>query len=108
MTVLQKIIDRLQILLFRTTKSWMLHADGLGLLLRLRGPWQQKSYAKTSIFLEHRIVLVRDFLFRTVQHLTEYRSESQLFFVRAHFFVIQFGKQYLGKTTQHRNQLWTI
>lgn len=38
----------------------MSHADGLGWLLEWRGPWQQKLYARKSIFLEHRIMLVRE------------------------------------------------
>lgn len=41
----------------------MLHIDGLGSLLEWRGPWQQKSYAGKTIFLEHRIMLVRDVSF---------------------------------------------
>ena len=40
-------------------KGWMLHADGLGWLLERRGPRQQKSFAGKSIFLEHRITIVR-------------------------------------------------
>lgn len=37
----------------------MLHVHGLESLLELRGPWQQKSYAGKTVFLEHRIMLVR-------------------------------------------------
>ncbi|KAH8589522.1 hypothetical protein B0O99DRAFT_636687 [Bisporella sp. PMI_857] len=42
----------------KTEKAWMWHANGLGWLLERRGPWQQKSYARKSMFLEHRIMLV--------------------------------------------------
>ena len=38
----------------------MLHVFGLRSILEQRGPWQQKSYAGKTIFLELRIMLVRD------------------------------------------------
>ncbi|KFY20334.1 hypothetical protein V491_03798 [Pseudogymnoascus sp. VKM F-3775] len=54
MTALYK-YDRLD---SETEKNWMLHVHGLESLLELRGPWQQKSYAGKTVFLEHRIMLV--------------------------------------------------
>ncbi|KFX89149.1 hypothetical protein O988_08742 [Pseudogymnoascus sp. VKM F-3808] len=47
-----------EMLVSTTEQGWTSHAEGLGWLLEQRGPWQQKSYAETSIFLEHRLTLV--------------------------------------------------
>ncbi|KFY71966.1 hypothetical protein V499_07861 [Pseudogymnoascus sp. VKM F-103] len=47
-------------LLSATGGYWVLHVDGLKALLESRGPWQQKSYASKTIFLEHRIMLVTE------------------------------------------------
>jgi len=43
----------------RAETSWMLHIDGLGGIWQSRGPWPLKSYSGRSIFLEHRITLVK-------------------------------------------------
>ncbi|KAF5002427.1 hypothetical protein FGRMN_439 [Fusarium graminum] len=47
-----------EMLAYRMEKGWMFHANGLGWLLERRGPFQQKSFAGTSTFLEHRILLI--------------------------------------------------
>lgn len=48
----------LQLVANRLGRGWGQHADGLGRLLELRGPWRHKKFPEKSVLLEHRCILV--------------------------------------------------